>query len=64
VLDAPQPAILRNRHSFEVPKPDAAIRFNSTVVVDGELRSPSDLNGDEEPRLTKRAKEIHGVLPT
>lgn len=45
-------------------KPEGLIRFRSTVAVEGELRPTSDLHGAEEERLTKRAKEIHGTLPT
>lgn len=63
VLKAPSPAVLGNRGSLETSKPDGIIRFQSTVVVEGETRSPSDLNGNEEQKLTKRAKEIHGTLP-
>ncbi|KAJ9123801.1 hypothetical protein QFC24_003577 [Naganishia onofrii] len=62
--------------SLETPKtaifpaadnqPEGIIRFQSTVIVDGHARSPSNLNGSdvEVERLTKRAKEIHGSLPT
>lgn len=45
-------------------EPDGIIRFRSTVAVEGEIRPPFDLHGAEEERLTKRAKEIHGTLPT
>lgn len=51
------------RPTLEV-KPEGMIRFRSTVAVEGELRPTSDLHGAEEERLTKRAKEIHGTLPT
>lgn len=63
VIEAPPPVVVKNRRSFENSKGDGIIRFQSTVVVEGETRSPSDLNGNEEPKLTKRAKEIHGSLP-
>lgn len=45
-------------------KPEGLIRFRSTIAVEGEIRPPSDLHAAEEERLTKRAKEIHGTLPT
>ena len=64
VLGAPPPAVVKDCRSSENPKSDGLIRFQSTVVIEGETRLPGDLNGNEEPRLTKRAREIHGNLPT
>lgn len=61
-LETPKTAIFPAADS----QPEGLIRFQSTVIVDGHARSPSNLNGSdvEVERLTKRAKEIHGSLPT
>lgn len=59
-LETPRTAIFPAADS----QPEGLIRFQSTVIVEGHARSPSDLNGPDPERLTKRAKEIHGSLPT
>ncbi|KAJ9107426.1 hypothetical protein QFC21_000877 [Naganishia friedmannii] len=58
-LQTPKTAIFPATDTY----PEGIIRFQSTVNVEGHTRSPSDLNGPDAERLTKRTKEIHGSLP-